>query len=89
MQDTWSLVLVSVFYLDACSRNQSGRVRGAYFILQLHDELIYEVSQSDFTEVAGIIKENMENAMKLSVKLPVKLKAGPSWGSMQDINLWN
>jgi DNA polymerase theta len=60
--------------------------RGAYFILQLHDELIYEVNADDMPEVCKIVKQNMESAMKLAVKLPVKLKAGPSWGSMVDID---
>lgn len=65
----------------------ASKVRGAYFILQLHDELIYEVHQADFKQVAHIIKENMENALTLSVKLPVKLKAGPSWGCMHDVEI--
>jgi DNA polymerase family A len=62
--------------------------RGGYFILQLHDELIYEVNASDVRDVCCLIKQNMESAMKLSVKLPVKLRTGSSWGSMTDTDLW-
>lgn len=29
----------------------------------------------------------MENAIKLSVRLSVKVKIGPSWGDLQDLEL--
>jgi len=60
---------------------------GGYFVLQLHDELIYEVNTEHMSTVAGIIKHCMESATQLSVKLPVKLKAGPAWGTMTDLDL--
>ncbi|XP_078375483.1 DNA polymerase theta-like isoform X1 [Oculina patagonica] len=60
---------------------------GGYFVLQLHDELIFEVAVSDLRSVAQIVKTEMENAMKLSVVLPVKMKAGPSWGNMAEFEL--
>jgi len=60
---------------------------GGYFVLQLHDELIYEVNSTHVSDVASIIKRCMELATQLSVKLPVKLKAGPAWGTMTDLEL--
>ena len=60
---------------------------GGYFALQLHDELIFEVSINELRKVAEIVKTEMENAMKLSVVLPVKMKAGPSWGNMAEFEL--
>ncbi|NXL77581.1 DPOLQ polymerase, partial [Leptocoma aspasia] len=62
-------------------------IRGGFFILQLHDELLYEVAEDDVTQVAQIVKHEMENAIKLSVKLNVKVKIGPSWGDLQDLEL--
>ncbi|XP_064000012.1 DNA polymerase theta [Pogoniulus pusillus] len=58
---------------------------GGFFILQLHDELLYEVAENDVIQVAQIVKHEMENAIKLSVKLNVKVKIGPSWGDLQDL----
>ncbi|XP_042189978.1 DNA polymerase theta [Callorhinchus milii] len=60
---------------------------GGFFILQLHDELLYEVAENDMIQVAQIMKTEMENAMKLSVKLKVKVRIGSSWGSLQDLDL--
>ncbi|XP_070791412.1 DNA polymerase theta [Pituophis catenifer annectens] len=58
---------------------------GGFFILQLHDELLYEVAEDNIIQVAQIVKHEMENAVKLSVKLPVRIKIGPSWGDLQDL----
>ncbi|XP_051841327.1 DNA polymerase theta [Antechinus flavipes] len=62
-------------------------IRGAFFILQLHDELLYEVAEDDIVQVAQIVKYEMENAVKLSVKLKVKVKIGPSWGELHDLDV--
>ena len=60
---------------------------GAYFVLQLHDELLYEVTEKDLPRVARIVKEGMENALELRVRFPVKLKAGSSWGQLETYNV--
>ncbi|XP_053712085.1 DNA polymerase theta-like isoform X2 [Synchiropus splendidus] len=60
---------------------------GAYFVLQLHDELIYETTEENLLQVAQIVKREMETAVKLYVKLKAKVKVGPSWGNLQDLEL--
>uniref|UniRef100_A0A3P8PU19 DNA polymerase theta n=1 Tax=Astatotilapia calliptera TaxID=8154 RepID=A0A3P8PU19_ASTCA len=69
--------------------NSAGRsqLRGAYFILQLHDELIYEATEEDLIQVAQIVKREMESVVKLYVKLKAKVKVGPSWGNLQDLDI--
>ncbi|XP_057700008.1 DNA polymerase theta [Corythoichthys intestinalis] len=62
-------------------------LRGAYFVLQLHDELVYETTEENLIQVAQIVKREMETAVKLSVKLKAKVKAGPSWGNLQDLDI--
>ncbi|KAL6260260.1 hypothetical protein P5V15_007793 [Pogonomyrmex californicus] len=58
--------------------------RGGYLVLQLHDELLYEVNLADLKEVAAIIKESTENVCQLTVPLPVKVRVGPAWGELSD-----
>uniref|UniRef100_A0A670JQ90 DNA polymerase theta n=1 Tax=Podarcis muralis TaxID=64176 RepID=A0A670JQ90_PODMU len=58
-----------------------------FFILQLHDELLYEVAEDSLIQVAQIVKHEMEHAVKLLVKLSVKVKVGPSWGDLQELEL--
>lgn len=62
-------------------------LRGAYLVLQLHDEFIFEVVQEDLAMVAEIVQRSMRSAMELNVPLQVKMKSGASWGSMQPYEL--
>ncbi|XP_042525596.1 DNA polymerase theta isoform X1 [Dipodomys spectabilis] len=62
-------------------------IRGGFFILQLHDELLYEVAEEDVFKVAQIVKNEMESAIKLSVKLKVRVKLGASWGDLKDFDV--
>lgn len=48
-------------------------------ILQVHDELLIEASVDELEEVKTILKENMEDAMKLSVTLVTDLNGGKNW----------
>ncbi|KAM7419182.1 hypothetical protein PAMA_016346 [Pampus argenteus] len=68
-------------------RAGTSHLRGAYFVLQLHDELIYETTEEDLIQVARIVKREMESAVKLYVKLKAKVKVGPSWADLQDLDI--
>lgn len=57
--------------------------RGAYLLLQLHDELILDVCSRDVGQVAEIVRRGMEQAVKLKVPTPVNVKVGPNWNDMQ------
>ncbi len=48
-------------------------------ILQIHDELIFDVDLNEETEMIELIKEGMKNAMKLNVSLDSSLGKGYSW----------
>ncbi|CAH2071669.1 unnamed protein product, partial [Iphiclides podalirius] len=54
-------------------------------VLQMHDELIYEVDESYCREFAKVLKRLMEETVRLDVPLPVKVKSGPSWGCLNEI----
>ena len=48
-------------------------------ILQVHDELIIESPRDEIEEVREMLKDLMENAIKLDVPLIVDLEVGDSW----------
>ena len=54
-------------------------------ILQVHDELLFECTPRSVHEVGKMVKEKMENALKLSVPVIVDLKTGSNWGEMQPL----
>jgi DNA polymerase-1 len=51
-------------------------------LLQVHDELIFEVPDGELEQVRALVKEKMERAVQLSVPLRVSLEAGPTWGDI-------
>ena len=55
----------------------------AYILLQVHDELILEVSEQDANQAATILKQVMEEAIQLDVPLVADTKIGPNWGEME------
>lgn len=59
----------------------------AHLLLQVHDELVYEVLDSRVSEIAAKIRETMEQALppELAEGVPIiaEAKAGPDWGNMQ------
>ena len=61
---------------------ESGKCR---MLLQIHDELLFEVADDIVVESAQRILKIMEAAAHLSVSLAVQVKAGPAWGEMKKI----
>ncbi len=51
----------------------------AKLILQVHDELIVEAPIDELKIVERIVREEMENAVEMKVKLTVDLNTGVSW----------
>lgn len=51
----------------------------APLLLQIHDELIFEVAEADLRQVAAAVRREMSGAMELSVPLEVSVKTGKTW----------
>ncbi|MFH2136377.1 MAG: DNA polymerase, partial [Patescibacteria group bacterium] len=54
-------------------------------ILQVHDELVFEVPDRDVKKVAEFVKETMAGAAKLKVPLASQIEVGKSWGKMEHL----
>ena len=51
-------------------------------LLQVHDEVIFEVPEEETEQMKDLVRSCMENAMKLSVPLKVGLETAGRWGEM-------
>ncbi len=51
----------------------------ANLLLQVHDELVFEVHPDDWAELQPLIKSTMESAVALSVPLVVEVNSGNNW----------
>lgn len=57
----------------------------ARMLLQIHDELLFELPAGQVKVFAPWVKKEMEHAVKLSVPLQVDVKAGANWQDMEDL----
>jgi DNA polymerase I len=60
-------------------RRLAAEMLDATMLLQIHDELIFEVARTDLDAVARIVKHEMEHALELSVPIEATLKSGANW----------
>ncbi len=56
-------------------------------LLQVHDELVLEVPQSELPTVAELITSLMRSVVELSVPLEVEAKAGPNWADLDPVHI--
>jgi DNA polymerase-1 len=55
------------------------RKLNAKMLLQVHDELVFEVPGPELEEVSALVRSEMEHAAELSVPLVVDLGSGENW----------
>lgn len=52
-------------------------------ILQVHDELLFEVPTGELDRVRKLVRDEMQNVYKLKVPIVADVKVGPNWRDMQ------
>ncbi len=56
---------------------------GARLILQVHDELVFEVPDKETSPVEALVREKMENIYRLEAPLKVRLSWGINWAEVK------
>jgi len=73
---------VAMVKLDRAIREQGF---AAQMLLQVHDDLLFELPAEELDDFAGAARELMPNAVPLHVPLAVDAKTGPNWRDMVEI----
>ncbi|MCL1885772.1 MAG: DNA polymerase I [Dehalococcoidia bacterium] len=74
------IIKVAMLHLD---KEMAQRGLLSKLILQVHDELIFEVPQEELPIMRDIVMHLMQDAIKLDVPVQVDIKVGHTWGLMQ------
>ena len=74
------IIKVAMINLD---RQMEKRQLESKMLLQVHDELIFEVPQAELKEMRQLVPETMSKALELSIPLKVDIKVGTNWGEME------
>jgi DNA polymerase-1 len=70
--------IIKVAMLRAARAIEARKLR-TRMILQVHDELVFEVPEDERADIEPLVREAMEGAAELRVPLKVRLGFGPSW----------
>jgi DNA polymerase-1 len=73
------VIKIAMIRLDAELRNRFPEAR---MVLQVHDELVFDVPLALVPEVSGVVQNVMEHAFSLEVPLEVEMKVGDDWYDM-------
>jgi DNA polymerase I len=60
----------------------------ARMLLQVHDELVFEMPPEEWEELSPKIQHTMENAVTLSIPLRVEISAGANWMEAKSKKVW-
>jgi DNA polymerase-1 len=70
------LIKIAMIRIDNALRTRELKSK---MLLQVHDELVFEVMPEELDPVQELVKYEMENAAQLSVPLVVDLGVGDNW----------
>ena len=56
-----------------------GKPLASRMIMQVHDELVFDVPKSELELMQALVKHEMESAFKLAVPLVVEIGVGDNW----------
>ncbi|MFH1725706.1 MAG: DNA polymerase I [Elusimicrobiota bacterium] len=65
---------------------RAGSEWNALLVLQVHDELIFELSREEAGPFGKWVKREMETALRLSVPVVVDVKTGANWQEMEALD---
>jgi DNA polymerase I len=73
--------IIKTAMLEVESAMHGANLSGA-MLLQIHDELLFEVDRSELAETVRLVRRVMEGVVRLKVPLTVDLRVGENWGEM-------
>jgi len=74
------LIKLAMIRIDEEIRRRGLRSR---MTLQVHDELVFEVPESEVEDLKRLVREHMEHARELEVPLLVELGVGANWRDLE------
>ena len=79
---TADIMKVAMVKLDRAIREQGFAAR---MLLQVHDDLLFELPSEELDDFAGVARELMTSAVPLHVPLAVDAKAGANWRDLREL----
>ncbi len=76
------ILKLAMLRIDAAMHAQNLRSR---MVLQVHDELVFDVVPEELSALAALVRAEMEQAVELKVPLAASLASGANWRDLKSI----
>jgi DNA polymerase-1 len=80
------IIKLAMIHLDRALSQLQTPLR-AHLLLQVHDELVFEVHPDDLLPLAALVRHHMATAFPLRVPLKVDLSSGTNWADTSPLSL--
>jgi len=75
--------IIKVAMINLCQEMEKRQLKSK-MVLQVHDELVFEVPAEELALMRQLVPEIMSTALELNLPLKVDIKTGSNWGEMED-----
>lgn len=79
------IMKLAMIRINELMKRDSQLKDGVKMILQIHDELLFEVDEKALAAAAPKIKEIMEGILKTDIPIKVELSFGPNWADLESL----
>ena len=73
--------IIKIAMIDLCREMEKRKLKSK-MLLQIHDELLFEVPEAEVAEMKSLVSELMPQAMELRVPVKIDIKLGRNWAEM-------
>jgi len=76
------LIKIAMLKVSRAMKKENFKSR---LIIQIHDELVFDVKEDELSGISKLACREMEQAVVFKVPLKVNMKAGKNWGELKDL----
>ena len=74
------MINIAMIRIDQKLRTQNLRTK---MTLQVHDELLFDVPKEEIEAASALVKQEMENVIRLNVPIVVDIGIGQNWRDLK------
>jgi DNA polymerase I len=73
------MIKIAMINIFARMKNSKAEIQNSKMILQVHDELLFDVHKDEVEAMKKLVVEEMENAMQIAVPIKAEVGVGENW----------
>ena len=73
------MIKIAMINIFARMKNSKAEIQKSKMILQVHDELLFDVHKDEVEAMKKLVVEEMENAMQIAVPIKAEVGVGENW----------